>query len=160
MPELDPRLICCTSVPLLLVMFTATLLVPVGACTAPAIDWPAVYCAELAWVSTECPTRLTLDRAWFESRVELKLDSELCIESIPETVPNCASWVTNVDGSSGCVGSWFFSCAVINDRKSLTLSADIEAAVAAAAVLLLLLAEFVWPLLFTLGIDMRLLQIR
>ena len=38
----------------------------------------------------------------------------------PDTVPNCASCATNAVLSIGFSGSWFFSCALISVRKSVT----------------------------------------
>ena len=62
------------------------------------------------------------------------------------TAVNCTSWLVKVLASIGLVGSWFFSCVVSSDRKSLKLPANCvsvlvaETAVAALAVVDIVLA--------------------
>ena len=94
-----------------------TALAPDGAATAPLTEPPAARAAVVPAASTLCPIRLVPLSSCADCMLLDSAPIELFMELMPLTSLREAISLTNWLGSAGCVGSWFFSCAVISCRK-------------------------------------------
>src|SRR6185436_1392219 len=73
---------------------------------------------ELPGAMTVRPMRPAPPSTWLPRSESVSEVICLFMSEMPDTWLNCASWPTYCDGSSGFIGSWFFSCVIISVRKS------------------------------------------